>query len=123
MVLPDDIANKSTVALNFINKAENAFNQYTKILEEYKKQPKDHIFLIALGPTATVLSYDLSNLGFRAFDIGHIDICYEWFLRGSKEKITIPGKYTNEVSNGRKNIEECHDPKYLDSIIKKLKDK
>ena len=24
MVLPDDIANKSTAALNFINKAENA---------------------------------------------------------------------------------------------------
>ena len=37
--------------------------------------------LIALGPTATILAYDLAEKGVQALDVGHIDIEYEWFLR------------------------------------------
>ena len=38
--------------------------------------------LLALGPTATVLAYDLSKLGYQAIDIGHLPNCY-WQWKGS----------------------------------------
>ena len=40
--------------------------------------PKSVLFLVALGPTATVLAYDLSKIGYQAIDIGHIDISFVW---------------------------------------------
>lgn len=46
--------------------------------------------LIALGPTATVMAYDLADMGYQALDIGNVDIEAEWFLRGVDEKIKIP---------------------------------
>ena len=100
--------------------AENAFDCYDKILEECLKMPKDSLFLLALGPTATVLAADLCARGYRALDVGHLDICYEWKLRGAEEKILIPGKYVNEVPGGNKNVAACTDEKYLQSIIAKI---
>jgi len=44
--------------------SKNAFSHYTEILEKAKKLGKDKLVLIALGPTATVLSYDLARAGF-----------------------------------------------------------
>ena len=43
------------------------------------------------------LAYDLSELGYRALDIGHVDIEYEWFLQKATEKVKISGKYTSEA--------------------------
>lgn len=65
-----------------IGPAENAFHAYDKILECCKDQTKDKLFLLALGPTATVLACDLCKMGYQAVDIGHIDLEYEWFLKG-----------------------------------------
>ena len=100
--------------------AENAFDKYDEIFAECLKQPKEKLFLLALGPTATVLAYDLCNKGYQALDVGHIDICYEWKLRGAAGKIAIPGKYVNEAKGGRNNIEDCTDENYLNSIITKI---
>lgn len=75
------------------------------------------LILIALGMTATVLAYDLSKAGFWAIDIGHIDVEYEWFLRGVTEKIALNGKFVNEVSGGRE-VSEINDPIYEKQIIK-----
>ena len=100
--------------------AKNAFDKYDEIFAECLKQPKEKLFLLALGPTATVLAYDLCNKGYQALDVGHIDICYEWKLRGAIGKIAIPGKYVNEVPDGRDNIEDCTDENYLNSIIAKI---
>lgn len=100
--------------------AKNAFDKYDEIFAECLKQPKEKLLLLALGPTATVLAYDLYRKGYQAIDVGHIDICYEWKLRGATGKIAVPGKYVNEVPDGRENIEECTDRKYLNSIIAKI---
>lgn len=97
---------------------ENAFECYEKILTYSKTISKDNLILIALGPTATILSYDLSKLGYQAIDIGHIDIEYEWFLRNAKKKINIEGKAVNEVKNNRKVIKSIYDENYEKSIIK-----
>lgn len=55
--------------------AEHAFEQYdiilASVLAEAKKY-EDCIVIIALGPAATVLAYDLAERGIQALDIGHI---------------------------------------------------
>ena len=96
--------------------AKNAYSAYSQIYEECLKQPEDSIFIIALGPTATVLAYDLAIKGRRALDLGHVDIEYEWFLMGVTEKVPVKNKYVNECRNG-KIITQFDDKEYLSQII------
>lgn len=49
---------------------KNAFAHYDSILSEVKKYDRDWLVLIALGPAATVLAYDLALDGFQALDFG-----------------------------------------------------
>ena len=101
-----------------IGPAENAFDKYDKILDHIiSLVPKSVLLIIALGPTATILAYDLSQLGYRAIDIGHVDIEYEYFLRKAQDKIKIPGKYVNEVSGGAQVDETITDKAYSESIV------
>ncbi len=94
----------------------NAFDRYDKLLEVAQQQPKDSLFLICLGPTATVLAYDLALAGFQAIDTGHLDIEYEWFLRKTTERIKIMGKYVLEAPEGTK-VEDSSDAQYEQEII------
>ena len=99
--------------------AEDAFSQYDKIVERLNKEDKDTLILMALGPTATVLAYDLAKEGHQALDLGHFDIEYEWYRRNATKKEKIENKYTNEVSNGNE-TEEVLDTSYtsqIDTII------
>ncbi|MDC7955952.1 GT-D fold domain-containing glycosyltransferase [Fusobacterium simiae] len=77
---------------------KNAYKKYNKILDRVKKEDKKQLILLALGPTATILAYDLAKEGYQAVDIGHTDIEYEWYLRKSDRKIDIENKAVNEVS-------------------------
>ena len=99
--------------------ATNAFNKYDEIFNFCKTQDKNRLYILALGPTAKVLAYDMANLGFRVLDLGHLDICYEWFLRRAGGKCRVPCKYVNEVPGGGK-VADCIDPKYLQEIIAKF---
>lgn len=96
--------------------AKNAYEKYDEILTECKKQNNDVLFIIALGPVATVLAYDLANTGYRALDLGHIDIEYEWFLKKADKKIPIKDKYVNEVRKG-KTVTKLDDTGYKKEII------
>lgn len=78
----------------------SAFDKYDSIINEAVKQSKDVLFLIALGPTATVLAYDLHKKGYQAIDIGHVDIEYEWWKMNAKRKVKIQNKYVNEAVGG-----------------------
>lgn len=99
--------------------AINAFSRYDEILEFCKTLPKEKLFIIALGPTATVLAYDLATFGFQALDLGHIDIEYEWFLMGATKKVPIKNKYVNEAKCGRIKTSIANE-KYKSEIIAKL---
>ncbi|MBT2686213.1 SP_1767 family glycosyltransferase [Bacillus sp. ISL-37] len=94
----------------------NAFEKYENILNEVRKHDKSKLILIALGPTATVLAYDLAKLGYHAVDIGHIDIEYEWFLQGAEEKVPVRNKYIGEIPNGT-NVQDIEDQRYKKEII------
>ena len=94
----------------------NAFKRYDQILEEVKKHDQSKLVLIALGPTATVLAYDLASIGYHAVDIGHIDIEYEWFLNNAVEKEAIKNKYVGEVPDGTE-VHGINDIKYENEIV------
>jgi glycosyltransferase family protein len=97
--------------------AENAFEKYDEILTYCKQLPSDALYLIALGPTATVLAYDLAKSGRQALDIGHVDLEYEWYLRDLEHREIIQGKYTNECSGGDV-VEDVETPEYQKEILK-----
>ena len=113
----NNLFDSATNIKRIICPAVNAFEYYNEILKEVKKQDKSKLILIALGPTATVLSYDLSKLGYQAIDIGHIDIEYEWFLKGVQEKCPVKNKYIGEIEGGD-NVQGIMDNKYRNEIIK-----
>lgn len=96
--------------------AENAFNCYEKILSCIKENAQGKLVLLVLGPTATILSYDLAKDGIRAIDTGNMDMEYEWFTRKASKKIKIQGKYSLEVNDGT-DVNENLDKIYLSQII------
>ena len=96
----NDLFDNAQSVKRILAPARNAFSQYANILECCRSQPKDKLFLLALGPTATVLAYDLFRAGYQAVDIGHLDLEYEWFLKGEGCRTAVAGKYNNEVAGG-----------------------
>lgn len=56
--------------------SQNAWDEYRSLLGRCSREPKDILFLLALGPTATVLAHDLCGLGYQALDIGHLGMFY-----------------------------------------------
>lgn len=61
--------------------SEQAFDKYNELLSQASRTPKDRLVIIILGPTATVLAYDLTQLGFQALDIGHVAKSYDWYIK------------------------------------------
>ena len=113
----NDLFNNSKSIKRILCPAANAFNVYDKIIDEARKIDKSILILLALGPTSTVLAYDLYKLGYQVIDIGHIDIEYEWFLRNATEKIQIDNKYVNEACGNKYNFGDVNDTKYYKEII------
>ncbi len=62
----------------------NAFEKYDEILGQAVKISKDRLICIILGPTATVLAYDLAKLGYQALDLGHIVKSYDAFCQNAE---------------------------------------
>lgn len=102
--------------------ATNAFDRYEEILTTVKKVGQGKTILIALGPTATILAYDLARAGFQAIDIGHLDIEYEWFLRNTHIKVSIPGKYVNESTEKFTDYQKrlLEDERYQGTVVAKI---
>ena len=99
--------------------AKHAFRVYDKILNSTLKIDKNYLILIALGPTASVLAYDLTKYGYQAIDLGHTDIQYEFYLRNATKNINIPNKFVNEY-NGGINVGNINDNNYFNQIIEKI---
>lgn len=87
--LPHAILHRHTDYCNKIVQwliAVNAFQEYDRILQAALKVKKSVLFLLALGPTATILAYDLCKAGVQAIDIGRVDVEYEWFCMKTTRK-------------------------------------
>lgn len=97
---------------------KNAFSAYGEIREAVLGQKSDRLVLAALGPAATVLAYDLAGEGYQTIDIGHLDLEYEWYLKGEGYS-QIHNKYNNEVPGGTI-VEDIYDEDYDRSVIKRI---
>lgn len=94
----------------------DAFSFRYQIIDKVRQfDSSQYLVLLALGPTATVLAYDLAKEGYQALDIGHIDIEYEWYKMGALTKVPVHGKYVNEA--GGKPKDRIHDKQYKSEII------
>lgn len=103
--------------------AKNAFDKYNDIFAYVEKNiDKNSLLILALGPTATVMSYELSKKGFWALDLGHIDIEYEWFKMGATEKVPIPHKHVNEANSLGETEESELSKEYKSQILAKFLD-
>jgi glycosyltransferase family protein len=111
----NDLLNNAKSIKRILCPAVNAFEKYDEILAAVKKHDQSKLILIALGPTATVLAYDLSELGYQALDIGNVDIEYEWFLKRAVEKFPVKNKYIGEVPDGTK-VGDIQDQRYESEI-------
>ena len=116
----NDLFNSTNSIQRIICPSENAFDEYDEILKKILEYGKNKLILLAQGPTATVLAYDLYKADYRAIDIGHVDIEYEWFLRQVTEKVKIETKYVNEAKDGHDNIQDVNDEKYEREIIVRI---
>ncbi len=116
MGVGNDIFAPARSVRRIIAPATGAFEHYQQILDAILAHRGDRLVIMALGPTATILAADLADRDIQALDIGHIDIEYEWFLMGAKERVQIPGKFTNEAKD-RQAQPLCTDPVYLSQIL------
>ena len=90
-------------------------------MSECLKQPKNKLFILALGPTATVLAVDLADKGYRALDIGHLDTCYETFLRKADKFVPVEGKIVFNSERYNCLLKPCKDENYNKQIITEIK--
>lgn len=119
--IENDLFNNTKSIKRIICPPKHAFRVYNKILNSVLKVKKDNLILISLGPTASVLAYDLCKLGYQAVDIGHTDIQYELFLRNATNMIQIPYKFVNEFNFGKnENVGKVKDINYYNQIIDKI---
>lgn len=115
----NDLFSNASSIVRILGPEENAFRKYEELLLACKKMPKDKLFLLALGPTASVLAYDLCREGYQAVDIGHLDLEYEWFLQGTGGRTSVLYKYNNECENGEF-VELIVDEWYEKQIIERI---
>lgn len=114
----NDLFSNAAEIKRIICPSENAFSNYKEILEVVIKHGKGKLILIALGPTATILSYDLAKQGFWALDVGHIDVEYMWMLQKAISKEPLKGRYVCEAGNEKDfELPEEYKIDYFDSII------
>lgn len=102
--------------------ASGAFEKIDLIEQAILSESDFDLCLLALGPTASILAYRLSQKGIHAIDIGNLDIEYEWFISKAAVMTAVKGKYTCEAADGSdgKNVEEIDDPQYFKQIIKTI---
>lgn len=117
----NDLLDNARSVKRILGPEKEAFSKYNEIVAAASEFRRDTLVLLALGPCATAMAYDLHKLGFQAVDIGHVDIEYEWTLAGSTDKEKIKNKYCNESGVGMTEEEKNYtDDVYESQIVAKI---
>ncbi|WNO78223.1 SP_1767 family glycosyltransferase [Streptococcus suis] len=106
----------ATSVSRIICPSKNAYSSYDQILSAILAHAENRLVILMLGPTAKVLSYDLTMRGYQAIDLGHIDSEYEWFKMKATTKVKLGHKHTAEF-NYDENIDEEVDATYLNQVL------
>lgn len=70
----------------------NAWFMYRDILSKAFRYDKNTMFLISAGATAKPMVVDLMEAGYRALDIGSLDMEYQWYYMNATQKCHPPKK-------------------------------
>ena len=119
MGIGNDLFDNAASIKRIIAPAIDAFEKYDEILEAALNQSEDARYILALGPVATVLAYDLYKSGRQALDMGHVDLEYEWFLQGKGVRQAVPTKFNNEFDGGT-GVIDIHDEVYESQIVENV---
>ena len=118
MGVGNDLFDNASGLIRLVCPAANAFAKYDEILAAVKEYGKDRLILIALGPTATILSYDLAQSGYWAIDIGHVDVEYMWMLNNAQSRTLIKGRSVCEIKGEQDlQIPEAYRDHYYNTIV------
>ena len=101
----------------------NAFNKYKEIKAAAYKHGKNKLILAILGPTATVLVYDLAKESNWVIDIGQFDVEYEWFLKKTEKRCGLKYRQVSEISKSEQLEMDLADEvvqNYLNEIVEKI---
>lgn len=112
----NDLFEQAKSVSRIICPSKNAYDSYDNIMASILKHAEDKLVILMLGPTAKLLSYDLTKRGYQAIDLGHIDSEYEWFQMKAEAKVKLEHKHTAEF-NYDENIAEVVDEKYIKQVL------
>lgn len=68
---------------------DNAYGAISAILDACASYEKDRLFVLSVGVAAKFLTVELFRRGYRALDIGNLDLEYEWYVRRAPGKIRL----------------------------------
>ena len=112
----NDLFEQANSVSRIICPSKNAFSSYDRIISSILRHAEGRLVILMLGPTAKLLSYDLTKRGYQAIDLGHIDSEYEWFQMKAESKVKLEHKHTAEF-NYDENIAETVDKEYLEQVL------
>ena len=115
----NDLFNNVRSIKRIICPSHHAFSKVDAIQQTVLNHAAGRLILLMLGPTAKILAYRLSRLGYRALDLGHIDSEYEWMQMGAETKVQLKHKHTAEF-NFDQGIEFIEDENYNNQIVADL---
>lgn len=115
----NDLFMNAKSVIRILTPDKNAYDNYGLIFEKAQEYGKNRLVLSVIGPTATVLSYDLAKLKYWAVDIGQVDTEYEWYLHGTGERCDVPYKTVSEYIDKTSfaDIDEKYRQKYESEIV------
>lgn len=109
----NDLFDSATKISRIICPSSNAYAAYDQILKGCLSFPKDVLFLTSVGMAAKLLTKELADQGYRAIDIGNLDMEYDWYLQRAETKIDLQKHHCLSEEDNRK--EGYYD--YLDQIV------
>ena len=115
----NDLFDNAKSVRRILGPSAQCFSKYDELLAETKKHGTEALYILALGPSATIMAYDLCVDGYTAIDMGNIDTEYEWYKMKATEKAPIKNKMVYEAGAGT-DVGEVEDAKYLTQIIAKI---
>lgn len=112
----NDLFDSARSIERIIGPSSDAYHKIDEIMECCRKYTKDRLFLISLGVAAKFLTEKLFLEGYRALDIGNLDMEYEWYLQEANGKVPIPKHdIIDEEANRKAGFYS-----YLDQIKEKI---
>lgn len=115
----NDLFDNAKSVRRILGPSTQSFSKYDEILAEIKKNGTQPLYILAMGPTASILPVDLCDIGYQVIDMGNIDTEYEWFKMGATEKTPIKDKMVYEAGAGA-GVGDVDDEKYNSEIIAKI---